>query len=427
MGAVAESAPAGRAHTTRKGNSMTSASSARAMEAYPSARSCPFSPPDAFAELRETAGFPAVHTYGGTEAWLVTRYEDAKAVLASPNFSARMDEPGYPLMSAADVQQSQQERNTSLIRSDDPEHLARRRRLTREFTVKRINALEPEIQRIVDESIDELLAAGEPADLVERIALPVPSRVICLLLGVPYGQHAFFQRKSAEALSGRSDEAAVSAALGELGAFLDELLEEKIDSPREDLLSRLARDYLVPGTIDRHEAVEIGMTLLVAGFETTSNMIGLGTAALLRHPDQLAAFLAGDRALQENAVEELLRYLSIAQHPRQFTALADTRIGERTIRRGEGVLIALPSANRDGAAFDEPDALDITRQARSHLAFSYGTHQCLGQSLARRELVLVYRSLFTRVPALELVDSDAEFDLKERSRVHGFNSLRVTW
>ncbi len=110
-----------------------------------------------------------------------------------------------------------------------------------------------------------------------------------------------------------------------------------------------------------------------------------------------------------------------------ITALADTRIGERTIRRGEGVLIALPSANRDGAAFDEPDALDITRQARSHLAFSYGTHQCLGQSLARRELVLVYRSLFTRVPALELVDSDAEFDLKERSRVHGFNSLRVTW
>ncbi|MHA6803972.1 cytochrome P450 [Salinifilum ghardaiensis] len=406
---------------------MTSTRPARTLETYPYVRSCPFSPPDAFAELRETAGFPAVRTYGGTEPWLITRYEDAKAVLSSPDFSARMDKPGYPLMSAADVQQSQQERNTSLIRTDDPEHLEKRRRLTREFTVKRINAMEPEIQRIVDESIDGLLAAGKPADLVARIALPVPSRVICLLLGVPYEQHAFFQRKSAEALSGRSDEATVSAALGELGAFLDELIEKKVHDPGEDLLSRLVRDHLLPGTIDRHEAVVIGMTLLVAGFETTSNMIGLGTAALLRHPDQLAAFLEGDRALQDNAVEELLRYLTIAQHPRQFTAVTDTRVGDRTIRQGEGVLIALPSANRDDSAFGDPDALDIARQARSHLAFSYGTHQCLGQSLARRELVLVYRSLFTRVPTLELVDSDAEFDLKEHSRVHGFNSLNVTW
>lgn len=406
---------------------MTPTPYARTLETYPSERSCPFDPPDAFAELRETDGFPAVRTYGGTQPWMITRYEDAKAVLASPNFSARMDNPGYPLMSATDVQQSRQERNTSLIRSDDPEHLERRRRLTREFTVKRINALEPEIQRIVDESIDGMLEGGKPADLVARVALPIPSRVICLLLGVPYDRHDFFQRKSAEALSGNSDEATVAAALGELGEFLGELIEEKIDDPREDLLSRLARDYLLPGSIDRAEAVEIGMTLLVAGFETTSNMISLGTAALLRHPDQLETFLAGDRALQENAVEELLRYLTIAQHPRQFTAVADTRIGDHTIREGEGVLISLPAANRDDSAFGEPDTLDITRQARSHLAFSYGTHQCLGQSLARRELVLLYRSLFIRVPTLGLVDSDEDFDLKKNSRTHGFNSLNVTW
>lgn len=399
---------------------------ARSLGAYPTERSCPFSPPDVLAELRDTDALPTVAALRGERPWLITRYDEARAVLESPNFSARMDRPGYPLMSATDLQQLEQDR-TSLIRLDDPEHLEKRRRLTREFTVKRINTLEPEIQRVVDGTIDELLASEKPADLVSTVALPVPSRVICLILGVPYDKHAFFQRKSAEALSGKSDVDTVRTALGELGGFLSDLVDEKVEHPREDLLSRLAHEYFMPGTIDRREIIDIAMTLLIAGFETTGNMISLGVAALLRHPDQLETFLAGDKALQDNAVEELLRYLTIAQHPRQFVAVADTPVGDHTIRAGEGVLVSLPATNRDGSAFDDADTLDVTRSARHHLAFSYGPHQCLGQSLARRELVLLYRTLFTRVPTLRLADAVEDFDLKSQTRAHGFNSLNVTW
>lgn len=405
---------------------MTSPPHARSLSTYPTARSCPFSPPDTFAELRDERALPTVSALRGQHPRLITRYDDAKTVLASPNFSARMDRPGYPLMSATDVQQLDSGR-TNLIRTDDPEHREKRRRLTREFTVKRINALEPDIQRIIDESIEKLLSTGAPADLVSTIALPVPSRVICLLLGVPYQDHAFFQRTSAAALSGTSDVHTVDAALRELGDYLDDLVDAKLQTPDDDVLSRLAHDFLAPGVLDRDELITTAMTLLVAGFETTGNMISLGTAALLHHPDQLRTFLAGDRALQENAVEELLRYLTIAQHPRQFVALADTQVGDNTIQAGEGVLIALPSANRDTAAFTDPDTLDITRPARSHVAFSYGPHQCLGQSLARRELLLVYRALFTRIPTMELADAVEDFDLKTQSRAHGFNTLTITW
>lgn len=405
---------------------MTPSQPGPTLDSYPTERSCPFSPPDAFDRLRGQAELPTVEVLRGGRPWLITRYEDARAVLASENFSARIDRSGFPLVTPTDLQQLDSER-PSLVRTDDPEHLQKRRRLTRDFTVKRINALEPEIQRVIDECVDGLLRAGRPADLVAELALPVPSRVICLLLGVPYDKHEFFQRKSAEALSGQADVDTVRTALDELAEYLDELAEQKLRAPQEDLISRLVHEFHEPGIMDRAELINTAMTLLIAGFETTSNMISLGTAALLHHPAQLERFLAGDSAFQANAVEELLRYLTIAQNPRQFVAVADTRIGDNLIRAGEGVLVSLPSANRDPAAFDDADVLDLGRSARHHLAFSYGTHQCLGQSLARRELLLTFQTLFTRVPTLRLVDSVEEFDLKIGTRVHGFNSLNVTW
>lgn len=261
--------------------------------------------------------------------------------------------------------------------------------------------------------------------MVGELALPIPSLVICLMLGVPHEHHAFFQQKSSEALSVLSDQETVGAALTELSAFLDELVTAELAEPGDDLLSRLATEFLEPGVIDRGGMLT--MTLLIAGFETTGNMISLGTALLLSHPDQLAAFLAGDDAFQRNAVEELLRYLTIAQHPRQFACVEDTEIGGNLIRAGEGVLISLPAANRDETAFEDADTSDLTRSSRRHLAFSYGVHQCLGQALARQELLLHFRTLFTRVPALRLVEAPEEFDLKKHVRAHGFNTLKVAW
>ncbi|TDD90079.1 cytochrome P450 [Saccharopolyspora karakumensis] len=198
---------------------MTPSQPGPTLDSYPTQRSCPFSPPDVFDRLRGQAELPTVEVLRGGRPWLITRYDDARAVLASGNFSARMDRSGFPLVTPTDLQQLDSER-PSLVRTDDPEHLQKRRRLTRDFTVKRINALEPEIQHVIDECVDGLLHAGRPADLVAELALPVPSRVICLLLGVPYDQHEFFQRKSAEALSGQADVDTVRTALDELAEYL---------------------------------------------------------------------------------------------------------------------------------------------------------------------------------------------------------------
>ncbi|MCX5157940.1 cytochrome P450 [Streptomyces sp. NBC_00264] len=393
---------------------------------YPTARTCPFDPPAEFTRLRALPGLPRTRALENARPWLITRYEDTKAALASPAFSARLDSPGFPLFSPGDVQQ-RDDRVESLIRSDDPDHLTRRRRLTRHFTVKRVHAMREEIQQVIDSTLDDLLDAGSPADLVVLVARPVPARVICLLLGVPYADHAFFQQAAARALAGDAGPTDVRIALRELGDYLDVLVQEKARTSGDDVLTQLARDLLLPGTVDRAELVNIAMTLLVAGFETTGNKIGLGTALFLRHPGQRDLFMSGDEALGANAVEELLRYLSVAQHPRQLAVRSEVTVAGCPLSPGDGVLIPLPSANRDPQEFDSPDAFDIGRTARGHLAFSHGTHQCLGQALARLELLLTFRTLFARVPTLRLADSSEGFDVNARSRVHGFNSLQVAW
>ncbi|MGW3090114.1 cytochrome P450 [Streptomyces sp. NPDC001108] len=394
---------------------------------YPTERSCPFSPPAEFAGLRAVPGLPRVKALEGAEPRLITRYEDAKEVLSSQGISARLDNPAFPLFSPGDVQQ-RDDKSESLIRTDDPDHLVQRRRLARHFTVKRVNALRADIQRIVDDAVDDLLASDSPADLIELVAQPIPSRVICLLLGVPYSDHAFFRNAASRALAGNADPSEVRVALGELAKYLDALVGERLRTgDGDDVLAQLARDLVVPGTIARAELVTIGMTLLVAGFETTGNMIGLGTALFLRHPDQRDLFLAGDEAAQAEAIEEMLRYLSVAQHPRQFAVTEDMTVGGCPVRAGEGVLISLPSANRDAAAFDDPDVFDVRRPARGHLAFSHGTHQCLGQALARLELLLTFRTLFARVPTLRAADAARPYDIKQHSRVHGLNSFPVAW
>lgn len=398
----------------------------RDLGAYPKQRTCPFSPPEVFAELRERDEFPTVDAARGPQPWLVTRYEDAKAVLGSPSFSARDGLAGFPLMSPTDIQQYE-DGGESLVRMDDPKHLEKRRRLTRDFTVKRIATLRDDIERVINGVLDNLLARDGSAELVSTVALPIPSQVICLILGVPYAEHAFFQRKATEALAGDSDPETVRTALGELGTFLAGLIDVKRKTPDDGVLSRLVHDFLIPGEIDEQEVVTMAMTLLIAGFETTSNMISLGTALFLTHPEQRDAFVSGDETLRSNAVEELLRYLTIAQHPRQAVATEDTEIGGNPVQAGEGVVISLPSANRDETAFNEPDTFDITRTARHHLAFSYGTHQCLGQSLARQELLLYFGALFHRIPNLRLLDEVENFDLKQQSRAHGFRSLHIAW
>ncbi|GHF36895.1 cytochrome P450 [Amycolatopsis bartoniae] len=367
-----------------------------------------------------------VKLWDGSTPWLVTRYDDVRTVLAGPRVSADNERPGYPSINAAVT--ASRRRAKSFINLDDPQHAAQRRLLTQDFMVKKMEALRPWLQRIVDELIDGMLAGPKPADLVEALALPLPSLVICKLLGVPYADHDFFQRVSKKLIAHDTTEEDSLAAVDELLGYLRDLVDRKNEEPGDDLLSRLAVEQLRTGAMTRDQIASMGRLLLSAGHETTANMIALGTVALLENPAQLAQVReSDDPKLIANAVEELLRYLTITHSGRRRVALEDIEIGGEVIREGEGIIAANDIANRDGAAFPRPDALDVRRKARHHLAFGYGVHQCLGQPLARVELQVVYGTLYRRVPTLALAVPVEDLRFKRDMAVYGVHELPVTW
>jgi cytochrome P450 len=295
-----------------------------------------------------------------------------------------------------------------------------------EFSVPRINALRPRIQEIVDAAIDDLLASGRPADLVRTVSLPVPSLVICELLGVPYADHDYFQTRTTKLVSRATDVAERQAAVTELRAYLDGLVTGKEREPGDDLIGRQIRRQRDEGAKDHDALVSLAFLLLVAGHETTANMISPGTLALLTHPDQLG-LVRDDPATTPLAVEELLRYFSIADSATARTATADTEIGGQRITAGEGVIALGLAANRDPLVFDRPDELDVTRGARHHVAFGFGPHQCLGQNLARAELTIVFDTLLRRVPTLALAGGVDEIPVKQDATIYGCYELPVTW
>ena len=391
----------------------------------PRATACPFDPPPALRELQAEAPLTRVRLWDGSIAWLVTRYADQRALLADPRISADVSHPHYPHRGAAQKEIAKGE--LSFLVMDDPEHARQRRMLTAAFAIKRLERLRPAIQRLVDGLIDDMLAGPTPADLVAALALPLPALVICELLGVPYADHDFFQAASRILLNIHTTPQQAKRARRRLADYLDGLVGERLANPREDLLSELA-GRVNAGELTRHDAAAMGRLLLVAGHETTANMISLGTLALLQHPEQLAALRATDDAtLIAGAVEELLRYLSIVQSGRRRVALEDIAIGGQTIPAGEGVILATDIANRDGSVFADPDRLNVHRDARGHVAFGFGVHQCLGQPLARVELQVVYGTLFRRIPTLRLAVDFDEIRFKHDSLIYGVHELPVTW
>jgi cytochrome P450 len=392
--------------------------------AYPMKRDCPFDPPPELRRIQAESPVTRVRLWDGSSPWLITDYPDQRAVLSDPRFSADVRRPGYPHVTAAS--QARRKRSRAFISMDEPEHGRYRTMLTGTFMIKKVEALRPRIQRIVDGLIDAMLDGGPPADLVSAFALPVPSLVICELLGVPYAEHAFFQRCSRVLVSSRSTAEEAVAAADELKDYLTRLLDRKAADPADDLLSRLVTEQAE--TMSRSQIADMAMLLLVAGHETTANMIGLGTLTLLQHPDQLAELRESeDPKLIAGAVEELLRYLNIVHSGRRRVATEDVEIGGRLIRAGEGVIVATDAGNRDATAFPDPDVLDIHRKARHHVAFGYGVHQCLGQPLARVELQVVYGTLYRRVPTLRQAVPLEEIRFKHDMLVYGVHELPVSW
>jgi cytochrome P450 len=399
--------------------------SASTIPEYPMARAsgCPFDPPPA---LRTLAPVCRIRLWDGSTPWLITRHADTRAILTDPRVSADARRAGYPHTSAG--ARARRTRGSTFITMDDPDHARLRRMVTGTFAIRRVEALRPSIQRIVDELIDALLAGPRPVDLVQAFALPVPSLVICQLLGVPYADHEFFQRRTRVLVSRDQPVERVIAAQDELIEYLDGVIANKLAEPADDLLSTLAGERVATGELSRRDAALMAMLLVAAGHETTANMIALGTLALLEHPDQLAALRdADDPALIAGAVEELLRYLTITHSGRRRIALQDIEIDGQTIHSGDGIVLAGDAANRDEDAFSDADRLDVHRDARGHIAFGFGVHACLGQPLARVELQVVYGTLYRRIPGLRPAVPLEQIPFKHDSNVYGVYELPVTF
>ncbi|GAB3933556.1 cytochrome P450 [Kribbella albertanoniae] len=395
---------------------------------YPMARAagCPFDPPPKLRELQDEAPLVKVDVFGQS-VWLVTRYDEQRRLMSDPRLSSDVTKPGYPNQQPVQLPKDDDGPGIGFILMDDPEHARLRRMVTAPFMIKRVEAMRPQVQKIVDDLIDDLLAGPKPVDLVQAFALPIPSLVICQLLGVPYEDHDFFQVNSSILLRTTETIEARNKARGNIGGYLHELMGDKLENPKDDLLSGLA-ERVRAGELSRKDAAGIGVLLLIAGHETTANMIALGTLALLEHPDQLAKLRdTDDPKLIASAVEELLRYLNITHNGRRRAILEDIEFDGQILKAGEGVIFPNDIANRDPEMFPEPDTLDLTRDARRHVAFGFGVHQCLGQPLARLELQVVYGTLYRRIPTLRRAIELDEVPFKHDGAVYGVYSLPVTW
>ncbi|TCK25829.1 cytochrome P450 [Pseudonocardia endophytica] len=403
-------------------------SGAVADETYPAVRTCPFAEPEQYGRQREQAAVSRVRLRGGDEAWWVSRHEEGRAILTDRRFSSDRRLPRFPLPDGDPaVRERFRNQPPSMIGMDGAEHSAARRAVIGEFTVKRLAALRPRIEQIVDGFVDEMLAADEhPVDLVAALSLPVPSLVICEMLGVPYDDHDFFQVRTSALIRRTTPSADKQRALDELRGYLAELITRKESEPGDDLFSRQIAAQKAEGTFDHAAMVSLAFLLLAAGHETTANMISLGVVGLLERPDQLA-LLTSDPSRIPLAVEELLRYFSIVGTATSRVATEDVEIAGETIRAGEGVIVSGLAVNRDPRVFDEPDALDVERGARHHIAFGFGPHQCLGQNLARQELEVVFGTLFRRIPGLRLAVPVDEVDFKDDAAIYGAWRLPVTW
>ncbi|UYQ65884.1 cytochrome P450 family protein [Streptomyces peucetius] len=366
-------------------------------------------PHPVYASLRDTAPVCPMKPPHGLETYLITRYEDARAALSDPRLSKDM-------YGAVDSYRrifgdSSVSLDDNMLNADAPKHTRLRKLVNAEFTPRRVEALRPKIQDVVDELLDAC-PTREPVDLLPAFAFPLPITVICELLGVPPEERPHMQRLSTTvAQTGFSKESKQAQQKAELDlhAYFTQLIARKREHPSDDLLSALTEVHDKDGGLTENELVSTAFLLMFAGHKTTAYLIGNSVHHFLANPAQL-------RAVQENpelvgtAVEELLRYDGSVESATFRFATEDVEIGGTRIPKGALVQISLLSANRDPRKFDCPDEFDITRQGaqNGHLGFGHGSHYCLGAPLARLEMQLALTSLFSRFPKLAPADPAAE-------------------
>ncbi|SCE09116.1 cytochrome P450 [Streptomyces sp. DvalAA-19] len=398
-------------------------STTAAQPLFPAARApqCPFNPSPEYAGWRAEEGLRKV-SWNGHSVWAVSRFEDIKAAMTDPRISAEalalQSNGAHEGPNAPEI----------FARMDDPEHARLRRMLTKDFTVKRVDALRPQIQEMADGFIDAMIEKGAPADLVQDYALPIPSLVISLMLGVPYKDHDFFQTITATMMNMHTPREEKAQASREFFGYMMELVARKEREPEDDLMSRVVHEHVLTGQLRRETAAMNGVILLNAGHETTANMISLSTAALLENPRMADRLVTCEDPRQlANAIEELLRYLTIVHSLVARVAKEDLELGGQQIKAGEGLIMNLPAGNWDPAFTEQPELLDLDRKARGHLAFGHGVHQCLGQTLARAELQIALPTLLRRLPGLRLAVPLEEISFRNDMSIYGVHELPLTW
>lgn len=391
--------------------------------AYPMPRESKFDPPLALARWRSERPLHRVALWDGREAWAIIGYEAVRQVMRDQKtFVSSPLAPGFPTLGEADAATK---KSLLLTMVDQPLHTAQRSAVLREFTVKAIESLRPQATNVVENLLGAMESSGPPVELVEALAAPVPARFTCEFLDVPYEDAEFFQERLGIRFSPESTTGSVYDAEDGLRGYFADLVDSRMDNPKDDLTSRLVNGHVRTGELSRQDASTVLHTLLIGGFDTTKQMIALGTLTLLEHPEELAK-LREHPGGWRNAVEELLRYITMVQSERR-ACTTDTEIGGETIRAGEGVLVMLNSANRDPSIFDLPDSFDVERDAVRHLAFGSGVHQCLGQAVARMLLQLTYPRLFAKFPDLRLAVPFESLSFRENRSLFGVEELPVEW
>jgi cytochrome P450 len=350
----------------------------------------------------------------GVNVWLVTGYEEAKVVLGN----AKGYSNDFANLGAHGASESHTPGGLGF--ADPPEHTRLRKLLTPEFTMRRLARLTPGIKAIIDQQLDEMAAADGPVDLVEAFALPIPSLVICELLGVPYEERSDFQRLSMARFDLFGGATASLGAISESLQYLQGVVKQQRDEPGDGLLGMLIKEH--GDEIDDLELAGLADGVLTGGFETTASMLALGALVLLRDRDAFQ-LIHDDDAAVHNFVEELLRYLTVVQVAFPRFAREDVTVGGVDIAKGDVVVVSLAVADRDPVLGKDLERVDPTREPTSHLAFGYGVHRCIGAELARMELRAAYPALVRRFPSMRLADENLDF--RKVSIVYGVDRLPV--
>ncbi|KXL50294.1 hypothetical protein M433DRAFT_7445 [Acidomyces richmondensis BFW] len=370
---------------------------------FPFSRIAGIEPPPEYAKLRETNPVSQVELWDGSHPWLVVKHKDITQVLTDDRLSKQRTRPGFPEMSPGGKEAAKNK--PTFVDMDPPDHMKQRSMVEPVFTKQSVERMRPSIQKTVDQLLDEMIKAGgdKPVDLTEKFSLPLPSYTIYSILGIPFEDLNYLTQQNAIRTNGSATATEASKANQGLLDYLAKLVELRFAKPENDLISKLVVEQVKPGNISKSDAISIAFLLLVAGNATMVNMINLGLITLFERPDQLNE-LKEEPTLAHGFVEELCRFHQGSAMATRRVAKEDVVYGGKTIKKGDGIIAACQSGNRDPEVFPDPDTFNLHRKFNpiDSLGFGYGPHRCIAEHLAKTELECVFSTIFQKLPNLKL-------------------------